>query len=246
MRLSGRRGDLGHDLFYGTNKSGLNGGPGQPAAKNAGCTACHNSCLRPGAGCSNPDGPGDEEEQTYSDTAYHSIGLPPNPAIKGFDATNPDAGLPNHDNLNDPNGPPGVLQTGVFKTPTLRNATKNQLRITKAFMHHGWLKSIEEVVHFYNTRFDGTDNDRINPNPQDQDQKFVCEEIGLLNATAAQAIQNDCWPVSEFPENDGAIAGLVGNLNLTPEEEAALVAFLRSLDDAHTATPPDFSRNPNR
>ena len=39
------------------------------------------------------------------------------------------------------------------------NVTKNRLGITKAFMHNGYFKRIEDVVHFYNTRFSGTQFD---------------------------------------------------------------------------------------
>jgi cytochrome c peroxidase len=39
---------------------------------------------------------------------------------------------------------------GAFKTPTLRNVAKGEAN--KTFMHNGVLKSLKEVVHFYNTR----------------------------------------------------------------------------------------------
>jgi cytochrome c peroxidase len=39
---------------------------------------------------------------------------------------------------------------GAFKTPTLRNVAKGEAN--KRFMHNGVLKSLKEVVHFYNTR----------------------------------------------------------------------------------------------
>jgi cytochrome c peroxidase len=39
---------------------------------------------------------------------------------------------------------------GAFKTPTLRNVAKGESN--KRFMHNGVLKSLKEVVHFYNTR----------------------------------------------------------------------------------------------
>ena len=35
-----------------------------------------------------------------------------------------------------------------------------------------------------------------------------------------------------------AIGGLVGNLGLTQDQEAALVAYIRSLEDARTPTAP--------
>jgi cytochrome c peroxidase len=42
---------------------------------------------------------------------------------------------------------------GKFKVPTLRNVDKRPGKgFRKAYMHNGALKSLEEVVHFYNTR----------------------------------------------------------------------------------------------
>ena len=146
-----------------------------------------------------------------------------------------DPGLFAHDDL--PLNVAGLGDRGLFKTPTLRNATKNERGITKAFMHNGYFKKIEDIVHYYNTRFDGTgaptDLDPVN------NSKTVCEDIGIENATAAEAIANDCWPVPEFPGTvSPGLAGLLGNLGLTEDEEAALVAYLVSLEDEHTPTAP--------
>jgi cytochrome c peroxidase len=220
--------NLGHDLFYGRNDTGLN----NPLV-NAGCSICHNN--------KGPGSDGNERDQLYTDFAYHSIGLPFNPDLNGNEQPGQDEGLLEHDDLSD-GGQIGPLQIGVFKTPTLRNATKGDNRITKAFMHHGYFKSIDQVVHFYNTRFDGTPLDTVDPNPAGVPQKSVCEDIGLPQATAAEAIASDCWPVSEFPENDAAISGLVGNLGLTKAQEVALVAYIRSLDDTRTPTKPSTVR----
>jgi len=42
---------------------------------------------------------------------------------------------------------------GKFRVPTLRNVDKRPYpTFVKAYMHHGYLKSLKEVVHFYNTR----------------------------------------------------------------------------------------------
>ena len=42
---------------------------------------------------------------------------------------------------------------GKYKTPTLRNVDKRpRADFVKAYMHNGYLKSLKEVVHFYNTR----------------------------------------------------------------------------------------------
>ena len=65
-----------------------------------------------------------------------------------------DPGLFGHDDL--PGNVAGLGDEGLFKTPTLRNVRKNQLGITKAYMHNGYFKNLADVVHYYNTRFDGT------------------------------------------------------------------------------------------
>lgn len=42
---------------------------------------------------------------------------------------------------------------GKFRVPTLRNVDKRpRPDFVKAYMHNGYLKSLKEVVHFYNTR----------------------------------------------------------------------------------------------
>jgi cytochrome c peroxidase len=44
-------------------------------------------------------------------------------------------------------------EEGKQKVPTLRNVDKRPYPgFAKAFMHNGALKSLDEVVHFYNTR----------------------------------------------------------------------------------------------
>ena len=124
---------------------------------------------------------------------------------------------------------PGLGDEGFFKTPTLRNVTKNQLGITKAFMHNGYFKRIEDVVHFYNTRFDGTartPSTRIRRTSRRR--PFVM--IRPPEATAAEAIAADCWPVPEFPGTTVALGGLLGNLGLTKDQEAALVAYIKTLE----------------
>jgi cytochrome c peroxidase len=210
--------NLGHDLFYGRNDSGLN-----VPLKDANCSACHNNKG------SNSDG--NEPDQVYSDFAYHSIALPFNRRLND-NVEGADPGLFAHDDL--PGNVAGLGDQGTFKTPTLRNATKNERGITKAFMHNGYFKSIEDVVHFYSTRFDGTPQDADSAN----NAKAVCEDLGIEDATAAEAIANDCWPEPEFPGTAVALGGLLGNLALSQEEEAALVAYIESLEDEHTPTAP--------
>jgi cytochrome c peroxidase len=88
-------------------------------------------------------------------------------------------------------------QLGKFKVPTLRNVDKRPgAGFVKAYGHNGSFKSLEEVVHFYNTR----------------------DVPGAL------------WPAPEYAATMNSIE--VGNLGLTTAEEAAIVAFLKTLTDA--------------
>ena len=214
--------NLGRDLFYGKNDSGLNrlvdNGSGGLAPKNAGCAACHNSH---GAGSA-----GNELNQIYSDFAYHHIGLPANFEIENFDPNNLDAGLLNHTdpiavfNSADPNATPFA---GHVKTPTLRNVDKRRGNgFPKAYMHNGYFETLEQVVHFYNTS-------TLLRDP------LACP----AGTTAVQAVARNCWPLPEFDTpNQAGNFGLIGNLGLSADEEAALVSYLKTLTDTVTPKQP--------
>jgi cytochrome c peroxidase len=189
----------GHDLFYGISSAR------NPFGKRAFCNACHNGVPQGQA----PDPTGEAPQQLYTDNRYHHIGVPFNRQM-GV-AKGEKTGLAAHV-IN--------VRPGEFRTPTLRNVAKGlRADFTKAFTHNGWFKSLESLVHFYNTR----------------DVLDTCEELGIPNATAQEALENNCWPAPEFPT---PVRGIVGNLRLTLEEEAALVAYLKTLTDEHTPTKP--------
>ena len=101
---------------------------------------------------------------------------------------------------------------GKQKVPTLRNTDrKPSVPVTKAFAHNGYFKSLEQIVHFYNTR----------------DVKPTCPGP----YSAAEAIEAGCWPTPEVAENVNADE--LGDLGLTADEEAAVVAFMRTLSDGY-------------
>jgi cytochrome c peroxidase len=206
--------NLGHDLFYGRNDTGQNtGGPnGRP--KNANCAACHNSH---GGGSR-----GEEANQIYSDFAYHHIGLPANFEVENF-SNQGDTGVLGHADPSavfDPNNPNATPLAGHVKTPTLRNVDKRRGNgFPKTYMHNGYFKTLEEVVHFYNTS-------KVKP---------LCP----AGTPANQAIANNCWPTAEFDTpNQAGNLGLLGNLGLTADEEAALVAYMKTLTDTETPKQP--------
>lgn len=149
-----------------------------------------------------------------TDFTFDNLGLPKNPdnpvyasnpafvdkGLGGFLATRPDyAGFAD-----------GNL--GKHKVPTMRNVGKGlEWGLAKAYGHNGYFKSLEGIVHFYNTR----------------DVKPTCPGP----YTEAQALAAGCWPAPEVAQNVNTSE--LGNLKLTAEEERALVAFLKALSDGY-------------
>ncbi len=102
---------------------------------------------------------------------------------------------------------------GKQKVPTLRNVDLRPGNgFTKTYMHNGYFKTLEGVVNFYNTR----------------DVKPVCPD---LLTTEADALAQNCWPAPEVAANVNTDE--LGDLGLTSQEEAALVAFLKILSDGY-------------
>ena len=94
--------------------------------------------------------------------------------------------------------------------PTLRNVDlRPDETSVKAYTHNGYFKTLEGIVNFYNTR----------------DVKPECPGA----YTEAEALGADCWPPPEVAENVNDDE--LGDLGLTPDEEAAIVAFLKTLSD---------------
>jgi len=78
----------------------------------------------------------------------------------------------------------------------------------KAYMHNGYLKSLKEVVHFYNTR----------------DALPQC-------TPGSPGEKLSCWPPPEVEENKDTT---IGKLGLTDQEENQIVAFLKTLTDGYS------------
>ena len=100
-------------------------------------------------------------EPLFTDFTYDNLGVPRNPLNPFYNepAWNPD-GLSWVDTglggfLEAAGYPAGVwgAEWGKQKVPTLRNVDKRPSEIfVKAYGHNGYFKSLEEIVHFYNTR----------------------------------------------------------------------------------------------
>jgi cytochrome c peroxidase len=156
-----------------------------------------------------------------TDFTYDNIGLPKNPQ-------NPWYGMPPELN---PAGAGWVdLGLGEFlgtrpdfqafassnqgkqKVPTLRNVDlRPSPDFVKAYGHNGYFKTLEGIVHFYNTR----------------DVKSTCPG----DYTEAQALAANCWPAPEVSSNVNRAE--LGNLRLTAKQERAIVAFLKTLSDGY-------------
>jgi cytochrome c peroxidase len=151
------------------------------------------------------------QKPLFTDYTFDNLGVPKNPenpvyvmnpvyvdlGLGGFLASRPD--YADHAAANE----------GKHKVPTVRNVGKGPSGLVKAYAHNGYFKTLEGIVHFYNTR----------------DVKPTCPGP----YTEAEALAAGCWPAAEVSDNVNTAE--LGDLGLTPEEEAAIVAFLKTLSD---------------
>jgi cytochrome c peroxidase len=87
----------------------------------------------------------------------------------------------------------------------------------KEFFHNGYIKSLKQLVHFYNTR------------------DVYRYEVESGDCPAGTTERVTCWPAAEVPQNQDMT---VGNLDLTNTEENQIVAFLETLSDGYTTPYP--------
>jgi cytochrome c peroxidase len=182
-----------------------------------------NNCHRDG-------GPG--EDPLFTDFTASNIGTPANPRLPYYAEQRPDArgyvANPAGSSYVDP-GVAGFLSKyqllsqpsqvdarwiplapgnqGRFQVPTLRNVDKRpNPNFVKAYGHNGYFKSLKSIVHFYNTR----------------DVLPRCQPNDPGEGTT-------CWPAPESTANMNT--KFVGRLDLSDEEENALVSFMQTLTD---------------
>lgn len=107
---------------------------------------------------------------------------------------------------------------GKMQVSTTRNVNLRPCpTFVRAYMHNGYLKSLKEVVHFYNTR-----------------------DLFAAPSCAPGTEKKTCWPPPEVP---GATVDMtVGKLGLSDEEEDQIVAFMRTLTDGFTRPYTDFNQ----
>jgi len=119
---------------------------------------------------------------------------------------------------------------GQFQVATARNVamTPAQCPTTEApgpyfqkeFFHNGYIKSLKQLVHFYNTR----------------DTSFAHPEVTSGHCPPGTVERVNCWP---RPEVTATVDNTTGMLGLTDQEENQIVAFLLTLTDGFTRPYPD-------
>jgi cytochrome c peroxidase len=214
----------GYDLFRGK----------------AQCNTCHLDGRSNTGGSDGADtGAATNVAPMFTDFTYNNLGLPRNPVLPWYSENTPDqwgfTGNPLGIGFTDtgvglflsgfsgalPNLSWGQLEPlfeGKFQTSTLRNTGKVPYPgFVKAYMHNGYLNSLKEVVHFYNTRDVYAQNV-----PSGQCRVGTIEKV-------------TCWPRPEDPNNMNLT---IGHLKLTDAEENDIVAFLETLSDGAVATTP--------
>jgi cytochrome c peroxidase len=85
----------------------------------------------------------------------------------------------------------------------------------KEFFHNGYIKSLKQLVHFYNTR----------------DKKGFRFNVTSGHCPKGTIERVNCWPMAEVPNN---IDMTIGDLGLSDHEEDLIVVFLRTLTDGFT------------
>lgn len=133
----------------------------------------------------------------FTDFTYDNLGVPQNVNIPGQPI---DPGLGGHPDIaaSDPLG----QEIGKHKVMSLRN-----IELTPPYAHNGVFATLEEIVHFYNTR----------------------DTLGLCADNNDSGFGVTCWPAPEVPQNVNVDE--LGNLHLTAAQEASIVAFLKTLSD---------------
>src|SRR5437660_2333819 len=123
------------------------------------------------------------------------------------------------------------LNDGMMQVSSARNVAMTPPRcptteapgpyFQKQFFHNGYIKSLKQLVHFYNTR----------------DKPGFAYNVTSGHCPDGTIEKVNCWPRPEVPNN---IDMTTGNLGLTDQEENQVVAFLQTLTDGFTKPCPNL------
>jgi len=121
---------------------------------------------------------------------------------------------------------------GKMQTSSARNVamTPSQCPTTEApgpyfqkqFFHNGYIKSLKQLVHFYNTR------------------DVWAQPVTSGHCKAGTIEKVTCWPTPEVP-NPNTLDMTIGKLGLTDTEENQIVTFLQTLTDGFTRPYPNIN-----
>ena len=121
---------------------------------------------------------------------------------------------------------------GQFQVSSARNVamTPPQCPTTEApgpyfqkeFFHNGYIKSLKQLVHFYNTR----------------DVAAFAFPVTSGHCPPGTVERVTCWPMPEVTNNLDMTTGMLG---LTDQEENQVVAFLQTLTDGFTTPFPNIN-----
>ncbi len=161
----------------------------------AGCSGCHKMDVT-------VDSNGNNIPPLFTYFGYDNIGLPRNMAIPG----NPVADL----GLGAKEGIPAT-EIGKHKVKSLRN-----IDLTPPYGHNGIFKTLDDIVHFYNTR----------------------DVLKKVKDNNSPEFAKTAWAPPEIASNMNTTQ--IGNLGLSTVEEKAIVAFLKTLTDDY----PLWGNNP--
>lgn len=154
------------------------------------CAACHVSEASIAKN-------GSLQPPLFTDFSYDNIGLPRNINIPGDPEPNPGLGG-RTDLITD-----SAAELGKHKVMSLRN-----IAITAPYGHNGSMATLEQIVHFYNTR----------------------DTLGHVENINDPEFGKTGWPAPEIV-SETLNQEELGNLGLTDQEEKAIVAFLMTLTD---------------
>ena len=111
-----------------------------------------------------------------------------------------------------PGSPPGCVACPTTEAPGPY--------FQKGFFHNGYIKSLKQLVHFYNTR---------------DDPRFAFP-VTSGHCPPGTVERVTCWPMPEVRNN---IDMTTGQLGLTDHEEDLIVIFLQTLTDGYTKPYPN-------
>lgn len=172
------------------------------------CSACHTvqagRALFTSFTSANIGVPRNDADPYLTENARAADGYVANPAGPGFSDTGLGGFLAGGTGVKPLWRAQAARFMGAFQVPTLRNTAAGAGQIRR-YMHNGYFASLGTVVHFLNTR----------------DALPVCAAAGVIGKT--------CWPAPEVAT--GIDRRLTGNLGLSADDEAAIVAFIKTLSD---------------